>query len=187
MKKTLLALIVGVVTLAHVSAQYVDLGTLGTSNFTVDSGGSVGTYTQTSTTLDFAAAALGDQVFGNYTPSVTDWSVYPSFGIRMTITGTNPDLPFTVTFYDGSFNSNVYSGFTSGLSSGISGVAPLTLTASGADLSNIAGFQIGWDGSASPINVSMSNVAAVPEPSTYALLAMSGVALSGYLMRRRRA
>jgi hypothetical protein len=183
MKKTLLTLALAVLAAGPVSAQYVDLGTLGTSNFTPD-GGSIGTFTQTTTTLNFTAAALGDQIFGNYTPS--DWSTYSDFGIRMTITGTNPDLPFTVTFFDNASGSSAYSGFTSGLLSGVSGVAPLTLTTPGANLANIIGFQIGWDGAASPINVSMSNVAAVPEPSTYALLAMSSLALGGYMIRRRR-
>jgi PEP-CTERM motif len=186
MKKSLLVVAVAALTICQASSQYIDLGTLGTSNFAVDPG-SIGTFTQTSTTLNFTAASLGDQVFGNYsnyTPS--NWSSFSAFGIRMTITGTNPDLPFTVTFFDGESGSSAYSGFTSGLLSGVSGVAPLTLTSAGANLANVVGFQIGWDGSASPINVSMSNVAAVPEPSTYALLALGGLALGGYVVRRRQ-
>lgn len=184
MKKSLTIISIALASISQISAQYVDLGTLGTSNFTIDDG-SIGTFTQTATTLNFTAAALGDQVYGNYTPS--NWTSYSEFGIRMTITGTNPDLPFTVTFYDGDSGSSAYSGFTSGLLSGVSGVAPLTLASSGANFSNIIGFQIGWDGSASPINVSMSNVAAVPEPSTYLLLVLGGLALGGYTIRRRRA
>lgn len=171
------------VSLTPVSAQYIDLGTLGSADFTID-GGSVGTYTQTATNLDFAAAALGDQIFGNYTPS--DWSAYSDFGIRMTVTGANPNLPFTITMYDSSFNSTAYSGFTTGLLDGVPGVAPLTLSApAGANLADIAGFQIGWDGSASPINISMSNVSAVPEPTTYALLALGGLVVGAVRLRRR--
>ncbi len=186
MKKAFILLFTCVVTfavcLSPTSAQYVDLGTLGSTDFTIDPG-STGTFTQTSTTLDFTAASLGDQVFGNYTAS--DWSAYSDFGIRMTVTGANPDLPFTITIYDTSFNSNAYQGFTTGLLDGVPGVAPITLTSSGADLSLVAGFQIGWDGSSSPINVSMSNVSAVPEPSTFALLALGGLALAAYRLRRR--
>jgi hypothetical protein len=184
MKKTLTIISIALASISQISAQYVDLGTLGTSNFTINAA-SIGTFTQTATTLNFTAAALGDQVFGNYTPS--NWTSYSDFGIRMTITGTNPDLPFTVTFFDGDSGSSAYSASTSGLLSGVSGVAPLTLASSGANFSNIIGFQIGWDGSASPINVSMSNVAAVPEPSTYLLLVLGGLVLSGYTIRRRRA
>ena len=184
MKKTLTIISIALASISQISAQYVDLGTLGTSNFTPD-GGSIGTFTQTATTLNFTAAALGDQVFGNYTPS--NWTSYSDFGIRMTITGTNPDLPFTVTFFDGDSGSSAYSASTFGLLSGVSGVAPLTLALSGANFSNIIGFQIGWDGSASPINVSMSNVAAVPEPSTYLLLVLGGLVLGVYTIRRCRA
>jgi len=185
MKKTIsIALLASCAFLGHAPAQYIDLGGLGTSSFTVDVG-SQGTFTQTATTLNFTAAALGDQVFGNYTPTVANWSSFSDFGIRMTISGTNPDLPFTISFFDGSFNSSVYSGFTSGLSIGSPDVAPLTLVSPGANLANIVGFQIGWDGSAGPIAVSMSNVAAVPEPSTYALLALVGVLVGAYRLRRR--
>jgi hypothetical protein len=183
MKKTLLILLTACTLMAQASAQYIDLGTLGTSNFTID-GGSIGTYTQTSTALNFTAAGLGDQIFGNYTPS--NWSAYSDFGIRMTITGTNPDLPFTVSFFDDAAGSSAYQGTTFGLLDGVSGVAALTLTTPGANLGNIIGFQIGWDGAASPINVSMTDVAAVPEPSTYALLALAGAAVLGVRRFRRR-
>jgi len=185
MKKSFTILCASFVLLSQASAQYINLGSLGTSNFTPDDG-STAAFSQTSTTLDFSAASLGDQVFGNYTPTVTDWSTFSDFGIRMTITGTNPDLPFTVSFFDNNFIANVYTGFTTGLSSGVSGVAPLTLVSSGANLGNVIGFQLGWDGAASgAINVSMSDVAAVPEPSTYVLLTLGGLALGGYIFRRR--
>ncbi len=170
------------VSLPSASAQYVDLGTLGSTDFTIDSG-SIGTYTQSATTVDFTAESLGDQVFGNYTAS--DWSAFSDFGIRMTVTGANPNLPFTITIFDSSFNSSAYQGFTTGLLDGVPGVAPIILTTPGANLSLVAGLQIGWDGSSSPINVSMSNVSAVPEPSTYALLALGGLAFGAYRLRRR--
>jgi hypothetical protein len=187
MKKTLATVVASLVLLSQASAQYINLGSLGTSNFTPDIDGSTATFSQTGSTLNFTAASLGDQVFGDYIPTVTDWSVFTDFGIRMTITGTNPDLPFTVSFFDDEFASNVYTGFTTGLSSGVSGVAPLTLVSSSANLANVIGFQLGWDGTASgAINVSMSDVAAVPEPSTYALLALASLALGVYALRRRR-
>lgn len=184
MKKITVLLLLLSCTLCLSRAQYIDLGSLGSADFTIDPG-SIGTFTQTASTVNFTGAALGDQIFGGYTPS--NWSSYSDFGIRMTVSGVNPNLPFTITFFDSDFAENVYSGFTTGLLDGVSGVAPLALTSSGANLSSIVGLQIGWDGSATPINVALSDVAAVPEPSTYALLSLAGIALGGYAFRRRRA
>lgn len=164
-------------------AQYINLGSLGSSDFTIDPG-STGSFSQSSTAVTFTSAGLGDQVFGSYTPS--NWSAFTDFGIRMTVTGTNPDLPFSIYFFDSGFQQSQYQGTTSGLLDGVSGVAPLTLITSEADMSNIVGFQIGLDGAVSSMNVSMTDVAAVPEPSTYALLALGGLALGAYVLRRRQ-
>jgi hypothetical protein len=130
------------------------------------------------------AYALGDTLGGSFTAQ--DWSAYTDFGIVMTLTGTNPDLPFSVQFYDSSFNViNTYSGFTS--VNPLSPFQPLTLAIPGTGvLSSVAGVQFTWDGGGT-INATAEKVAVVPEPSTYALLFLGASALGGYAIRRRRA
>ena len=107
----------------------------------------------------------------------------------MTLTGTNPNMGFAVDLWDAGYSNiiNTYTGSTAGLSTSPS-LALLTLSVAGTgDFSSVGGLQFTW---ADPgtVNTTMTEFVAeaVPEPSTYALLAMSAVGLGGYIARRRR-
>jgi hypothetical protein len=105
----------------------------------------------------------------------------------MSVTGTNPDLFFSLTLYDDSFAPiNTYGGSTFGLTSTPSLVS-LTLDGPGTgNFSAVTGALLTWGGGGT-INTTASEVVAiaVPEPSTYALLALGGLALGAYRLRRR--
>lgn len=187
-KQSILALAVSALSLASSPGQQIDLVSLGSPTFTVDPGATTAAYSQTSSGLVFNGAyALGDTVGGSFTSQ--NWSLYAGptfqFGIVMSLTGTNPDLPFSVQLYDGSFNViNTYSGFTTG--AGTSTFQPLTLAIAGTGvLSSVAGVQFTWDGGGT-VNATAEKVSVIPEPSTYALLALGASALGGYAIRRRR-
>jgi hypothetical protein len=182
--KTLKTLLAGSILFAHTltAATYIDLGSLGSVDFSIDAG-SVGDYTQTPSQLTFNSFALGDSIYGGYTAS--NWSAYSSFGIRINL-ATNPNQPFNFFIYD-----STYTGGATGINtySGISGVLdgnviPLTLVSSTANLANVAGIGFGLNGD-STTDLVATSVAAVPEPSTYALLTLGALALGAYRMRRR--
>jgi len=185
MKKTLLALLTAVS--LQLPSQALDLLTLGANGFTINGGSTDVNYTQSATELTWTGSqTLGDAVFGG-TVSTFDWSAVPQFGIRMTLTGTNPDLSFSLQLYDTSFNQALYEGSTTGLSIGIESEVPLTFSISdpGFSLATISGVGVQWNDGGT-VTGSMAAITSVPEPSTYALLALSGFALGGYAMRRRR-
>lgn len=186
-KKTILSLVFAVAAISSSLAQ-VDLVSLGSATFTVDGSATTAAYSQTGSGLVFNGTyALGDTLGGTF--AAQNWSnpTYTTFGVVMSLTGINPDLPFSVQFYDSSFAVvNTYSGTTTGALS--STFQPLTLAIPGTGvLSDVAGIQFTWDGGGA-VNATAEKIAAqvIPEPSTYALLALGALALGGYAVRRRR-
>jgi len=91
-----------------------------------------------------------------------------------------------LTLYDTNGANSIYQG-TAASTAGILTEVPLTLDLGGTvNFADIAGVQLTWGGGATAVTSSIQEVRAVPEPSTYALLGMGAVALSGYVVRRRR-
>jgi hypothetical protein len=133
--------------------------------------------------------AFGENVFAQL-DTAADWSSLigagTSFAVLMSAT-TNPNIAFSLELLDVSFASiGTWSGFTTGVT-GTPSYVTLTPDTTGFDYSSIGGFFFTWNGAGSEsINATVSTIAVVPEPSTYALLALSGLALGGYAMRRRR-
>lgn len=185
MKKLLTAVTLAT-SLAVSSYAQIDLVSLGSSTFTVDPGATTASYTQSASGIIFNGSySLGDTLGGTF--ATQDWSnpAYTEFGVTMTLTGANPNLPFSVQFYDASFNViNTYGGTTVPLISGSPTYTPLSLNIPGTGvLTSVAGIQFTWDGPGT-INTTVESVAAVPEPSTYALLALSALAVGAYRFRR---
>lgn len=188
MKKLITAAAVAVNLAVVAHAQQIDLVSLGSATFTVDPDATTAAYTPSASGIIFNGTyAFGDTLGGTF--ATQDWSnpSYTEFGVVMTLTGTNPNLPFSVQFYDGSFNViNTYGGTTVPLVAGTPTYTPLSLNIAGTGiLTSVAGIQFTWDGGGA-VNTTLEGVAAVPEPSTYTLLALAGVALGGYAARRRK-
>ena len=99
------------------------------------------------------SVALGDTLGGAFVQTY-DWSVYTGpdweFGVVMSLQGTNPNLPFSVEFFDSSFASSVlYQGFTEGMLASDT-FLPLTLNLFPPvfNYSDVGGLQFTWDGGA---------------------------------------
>ena len=86
----------------------------------------------------------------------------------------NTPLSFTFTYNGGSSYS-----YTFGTGSGNNFLAS-------ADISNLDGVQFFSVNQGNDQNMGINNLSVVPEPSTYALLALSAAAFGGYVARRRR-
>ena len=204
MKKQILVLILALTALAlpkvNAAIDYQVLQDLGSVKYTVDPASDV-TYIQDTSGVTMNTTVASGQSFYNsvMTSELSDWSSYSPYWLKMNITGTNPNLPFTLTLSDSTFAAiGVLTGTTTWDSSNGGGVAGSTgvdfysaltiVSGTASSFQNIAYLQMGWDGSGS-INAKVSQFAgtAVPEPSTYALLGLAGLALAGYAVRRRRA
>lgn len=178
---------IGVAVSLTAQAQFIDLASFGSSSFTVDPMATTAPYTQNLSGINFnATLALGDTLGGIYDANPFDWSAFAvtDFAIKMSITGTNPNLPFSLTLFDSSFNLLNFTGTTVGVTTDT--YVPLTFVniVGSSPLPDIFGAQFTWDG-AGTINATITEVAAVPEPSTYALLGLGALAFGAYTARRR--
>jgi hypothetical protein len=165
-------------------SSYIDLSSFGTGDFFIEDSVTTAAHSQSGSGIVYSAIGLGDTLGGLFASGPFDWSAYSDFAIQMSFSAANPNVFFTVEFFNADFSlSNVYQGDTSGILAG--GYVPFSfISGDPAVLPNIGGIQLTWDGSATG-TITTTTVAAVPEPSTYALLALAGVGLGGYVFRRR--
>ncbi len=190
--KTLLTPLLSIFLLSHgINASYVDLASFGSTGFTVDPFATTAG-TQTSTGITFTPSiGLGDTIGGGFTGAPFNWSQYTAasdFGLKFSIlSGVNPNLPFSLSLVDGASNILNFSGVTSDLNA--DGYIPLTLNSTDPGtvvvLLGVTAAQFTWDGAAPAANVSVQGIAAVPEPSTYMLLACGALVLGTYMFRHR--
>ena len=164
---------------------------LGTSGFKIDPPSTLlPSYSQTETTLTInGPLALGYTFGGLFINGPYNWSILSTsyfFPMMMSISGSIPNIPFSVQLFDSSFSSVTYVGTTFGVMNSPTPVA-LTLVGSGGSdltvLTDVVALQFTFDGGGAPASMTFYEV--VPEPSTYALLAMScGGALCIFRNRR---
>lgn len=173
---------------AHSSfSSSVDLVSLGSASFNILS--SIGVNSQSATGVTFGSPiAFADLVGGGI--AAQNWSSYGNndFGLLLSASSTAVNLTFSVEMYDPTFANvlNTYGGAVISIGTTPTFV-PMSLSLPGTgNLSSVGGIQIIWGGSgAGGETVTVNSVAAVPEPSTYALLALAGLAFGAYRMRKR--
>ena len=194
MKNRILSLCFGLALTLTSSASYFDLVSFGNTAFTVDPDATTANYTQSSSALNFSPSiSLADTIGGSFNAAPFDWSTYISsvataFAVKISIvSGSNPNLPFSLSLVNAGGDILNFVGTTVGATTDTYIALTLNATDPGNPLvlNGVTAGQFTWDGGAPSANVSLQSVAAVPEPSTYALLVLGGLALSGYALRRR--
>jgi hypothetical protein len=189
MKKTLTTLaVVAAFALSNTTfAQFTDLISFGTGGaYGALGDGSSGT--QVSNGVSYTSPiALADGFFqANPLNPTLDWSSYSNFFLKVAITN-NPNLPFTLSFNSDDSGANKLSSTSNNAGSiADGGFTYIPLTKSGSPtLTGIEYVNFNWDNSSSgSVGITISAVS-VPEPSTYALMAIGGLVLF-FMVRRRK-
>lgn len=165
---------------------------LGAPDFDVDVDNSLAPWTQGPSSITINGTySLSQGVGGGFLseglPVTYDWSGVQDFALTMSFSGGNPSAAlFSLEFFaivDSEVESvGRFEGSTEGLTS-----TPTLVTLQEAfrgDLSSVAGMQFTLDGDGT-INTTISNITAVPEPSTWAMLFFGAALFGGFALRRR--
>jgi hypothetical protein len=189
MKKTILSLVLVASSIFHLNAQNLaEFGSSASNLFTLDNTAYAGTWnssttTQTSSGITETGNDTGGNGFGGFW--ATPWTLSSFAGISVNITGTtNPGTDFTVTFFEEtSFTQHAFIGNLS-QPDVVGNNYSLTYQGAGTAPVSIIGATYTAGGVGSPQNISVNAV--IPEPSTYALMALGGLVLF-FIARRRKA
>jgi hypothetical protein len=161
------------------------LTNFGTTNFTIETNITNVTNSQTATTATITSGEAGGIFAGTLTIPFSLNST-DSIALVLSFTGTNRNTPFVLAFYDSTFVPiGEYTGNTSAATSESTPTnLGLTLTTSAFSGASVGAIQMTLNGAGDSINYTLQSVSVVPEPSTYALLAIGAVGL--FLSFRRR-
>ena len=189
-------------TTQELGAANLEIGLFSTGNFLVDSTSTVVTSQSGAGLTINANVAAGQNFFGNFTPA-SSWANYGftgtlgdynnvNLGLLMSVTSQAAPLFFTATIYNSAFEViQRYSGTTSGLNSTPAFVAlnPISGSAGPGALTGDMVFELGWDGdgaiNTTLVNLQVTTLDAIPEPSVASLLALGTVGLVALRVRRK--
>lgn len=162
------------------------LSNFGTSNFTVDTDNSTLPFTQSGSS--FTATDTSGILAGVFNTSFSLSSASP-LRLNLLFTGTNQNTPFTIQFLAPTTFASIatYSGSTAGATS--ASVSTQISLSTGATFTNqtVGGVNITLNGAGGQtVSYQFQSLEVVPEPSTYALMALGGVILF-FIARRRKA
>ena len=195
MKKTTAILSLILVSAAFANAQ-ISLSSLGSIGLIINTADSTaGIYSQSGSSLQFNSALVNGDALQGALVSPGNWSSYNAgngtqgsstdFSLYMALTGgTNPNMGFNVQIWNAGFSDSLYLAGNTISASSVASYVPLTYDSGSISvLANPSTLIISWNDSGTP-TVTMTSLSAVPEPSTYALLAVGAVGL--FLSFRRR-
>ena len=194
MKKTILLIaFAGIIAVStKASAQFIDLISFGN----VTSGGipSLGTIegagSQTATSVNFTSSIALSDGFYNASALSPALSLVSSETLYLKVSSPiaqNPNLTFNI--FDSNWNQGAdnLGGSTADTPITTGGFSYFPLVINGSpNLANITYLNFSWGGSSTGLtpNISLNGISAVPEPSTYALMALGALGL--FLAARRR-